>query len=83
MTEALAEQWGMPVINLPETTISPKVLEVVPQTMADIYDSYLSSPVVVDGVVYFGSGDSHVYAVDAATGFITGPCNYRAVSSSA
>src|SRR5206468_12104366 len=36
-TEALAEQWGMPVVNLAETTIPPKVLEMVPQTMAEIY----------------------------------------------
>jgi outer membrane protein assembly factor BamB len=27
-----------------------------------------SSPVVADGVVYFGSADGHLYAVDAATG---------------
>jgi type IV pilus assembly protein PilB len=37
VTEALAEQWGMPVVNLSETTIPPKVLELVPQTMAEIY----------------------------------------------
>jgi type IV pilus assembly protein PilB len=37
VTEALAEQWGMPVINLAETNIPPNVLEIVPQTMADIY----------------------------------------------
>jgi len=37
VTEALAEQWGMPVISLSETNIGPKVLEVVPETMADIY----------------------------------------------
>jgi type IV pilus assembly protein PilB len=37
VTEALAEQFGMPVINLPETTIAPKVLEMVTQTMAEIY----------------------------------------------
>jgi type IV pilus assembly protein PilB len=37
VTEALAEQWGMPVINLPETNIPPKVLELVPETMASIY----------------------------------------------
>ncbi|MGE4002853.1 MAG: GspE/PulE family protein [Planctomycetaceae bacterium] len=37
ITEALAEQWGMPVVHLQETNISPKVLELVPQTMADIY----------------------------------------------
>ncbi|MEZ6053236.1 MAG: GspE/PulE family protein, partial [Planctomycetaceae bacterium] len=29
--------WGMPVINLEETNIPPRVLELVPQTMADIY----------------------------------------------
>ncbi len=37
VTEGLAEQWGMPVVNLKETNISPKVLELVPQTMAEIY----------------------------------------------
>ncbi len=37
VTEALAEQWGMPVVNLAETNISPKVLEIVPETMATIY----------------------------------------------
>ena len=37
VTEALAEQWGMPVINLSETTIPPKVLELVPETMASVY----------------------------------------------
>ena len=37
VTEALAEQWGMPVINLGETNIPPNVLELVPQTMAEIY----------------------------------------------
>ena len=34
LTEALAEQWGMPVVNLEETNIPPKVIELVPQTMA-------------------------------------------------
>lgn len=37
VTEALAEQWGMPVVNLAETTIPAKALELVPQTMADVY----------------------------------------------
>lgn len=37
VTEALAEQCGMPTINLSETTIAPKVLELVPQTMAELY----------------------------------------------
>jgi len=38
------------------------------QTFPDLYDVYLSSPLVVDGKVVFGSGDGHVYAVDAASG---------------
>lgn len=37
VSEGLAEQWGMQVVNLPETTIPPKVLELVPETMASIY----------------------------------------------
>lgn len=37
VTEGLAEQWGMPVVNLQETQIPAKVLELVPQTMAEIY----------------------------------------------
>jgi outer membrane protein assembly factor BamB len=38
------------------------------QTFADMYDVYLSSPLVAEGMVFFGSGDGHVYAVDAASG---------------
>ena len=37
VTEALAEQWGMPVVNLEETNIPAKVIELVPQTMCEIY----------------------------------------------
>ena len=37
VTEALAEQWCMPVINLAETNVPSKVLELVPQTMAELY----------------------------------------------
>jgi outer membrane protein assembly factor BamB len=42
----------------------------LPQTqmIADPFDVYLSSPVVADGVVFFGSGDGNVYALDARTG---------------
>ena len=36
--------------------------------MPDPWDFFLSSPAVLAGVVYFGSGDNYVYAVDAATG---------------
>jgi outer membrane protein assembly factor BamB len=38
------------------------------QTIADPFDIFLSSPVVVDGAVYFGSGDGNVYALDATSG---------------
>jgi outer membrane protein assembly factor BamB len=38
------------------------------QTIADPWDVYLSSPVVAGGTVYAGSGDGHVYALDAASG---------------
>jgi outer membrane protein assembly factor BamB len=38
------------------------------QTMADAFDIFLSSPVVVNGAVYFGCGDGNLYAVDAKTG---------------
>jgi len=36
--------------------------------MPDPFDCWLSSPVVWQGAVYFGSGDDNVYALDAATG---------------
>ena len=38
------------------------------QTIADAFDVFLSSPVVANAVVYFGSGDGHVYALDAKSG---------------
>jgi len=38
------------------------------QTMADPFDVFLSSPVVAQGAVYFGSGDGNLYALDAASG---------------
>ena len=38
------------------------------QTIPDPWDVYLSSPVVVDGAVYFGSGDGNIYALDARSG---------------
>jgi len=42
----------------------PPAGEVIP----DPFDVYLSSPAVWQGTVYFGSGDGHVYALDAASG---------------
>ena len=38
------------------------------QTFFDLYDLYLSSPVVVGDSVFFGSGDGHLYALDRANG---------------
>ncbi len=38
------------------------------ETMPDPFDFYLSSPVVSGETVYFGSGDTNIYALDAATG---------------
>jgi eukaryotic-like serine/threonine-protein kinase len=38
------------------------------QTIADPFDIFLSSPVVADNTVYFGSGDGNVYALDANSG---------------
>lgn len=38
------------------------------ETMPDPFDFYLSSPGVWNGAVYFGSGDTNIYALDAATG---------------
>ena len=40
----------------------------VKEVMPDPFDCYLSSPVVWNGSVYFGSGDGKVYAVDAGSG---------------
>lgn len=38
------------------------------ETMPDPFDLYLSSPVIANGIVYFGSGDTGVYALDATSG---------------
>src|SRR5512146_2888079 len=38
------------------------------QTIPDAWDVFTSSPAVVAGKVYFGSGDGNVYAVDAQNG---------------
>lgn len=40
----------------------------VSETMPDPFDCYLSSPVVWKGAVYFGSGDGHIYSLNAASG---------------
>jgi len=43
-------------------------LEPAAETMPDPWDFYLSSAVVADGLVFFGSSDGFVYALDSASG---------------
>ena len=38
------------------------------ETMPDPFDVFLSSPAIWNGTLYFGSGDTNVYALDARTG---------------
>lgn len=38
------------------------------EMMPDPFDVYLSSPAVSNGVVYVGSGDHNIYAIDASSG---------------
>jgi len=40
------------------------------QTIPDAWDLFTSSPAVMNGKVYFGSGDGGVYAVEARTGVL-------------
>jgi outer membrane protein assembly factor BamB len=40
------------------------------QTIPDAWDVFTSSPAVVSGKVFFGSGDGNVYAVDARSGVL-------------
>jgi len=49
---------------------APGIHGAMPRTerMPDPFDVFLSSPVVAGGMVYFGSGDQNVYALDAQTG---------------
>lgn len=49
---------------------APGIHGAVPRTerMPDPFDVFLSSPTVVDGVVYIGSGDQGIYALDASSG---------------
>ena len=69
VTEALAEQWGMPVVNLRETVIPPKVLDLVPQTMAEIYKIVPIS--LKNDLLTVAMGDPHnVAALDDLRNFL-------------
>ena len=45
-------------------------LQSAAQTIPDAWDVFVSSPAVANGLVYFGSGDGNVYAIDAKTGTV-------------
>jgi outer membrane protein assembly factor BamB len=45
-------------------------IEPAAEIMPDPFDFYLSSPVVSGGVVYFGSSDGNVYALETSTGAV-------------
>lgn len=49
---------------------APGIHGAIPRTerMPDPFDVFISSPTVVNGVVFIGSGDQQVYALDARTG---------------
>jgi outer membrane protein assembly factor BamB len=49
---------------------APGIHGAIPRTelMADPFDVFLSSPVLAGEIVYFGSGDNNVYALDVASG---------------
>ena len=51
---------------------APGIHGAMPRTemMPDPFDVFLSSPTVAGGTVYIGSGDQHVYALDAASGAV-------------
>ncbi len=69
VTEALAEQWGMPVINLSETNVPPSVLEIVPQTMAEIY--HIMPVSLKDNVLTVAMADpQNVAALDDLRNFL-------------
>ncbi|WP_459555782.1 GspE/PulE family protein [Lacunimicrobium album] len=69
VTEGLAEQHGMPVVKLLDTNIPPKVLEMVPQTMASIYKIVPIS--LKDGVMTVAMADpNNVAALDDLRNFL-------------
>ena len=63
------ERWSFRTLGERRFT-APGIHGAIPRTerMPDPFDVFLSSPVLSGGNVYFGSGDSHVYALDAGTG---------------
>jgi outer membrane protein assembly factor BamB len=64
-----AERWRFATKGERRFT-APGIHGAIPRTerMPDPFDVFLSSPTVVGSTVYIGSGDQHVYALDALTG---------------
>ena len=64
-----AERWSFATKGERRFT-APGIHGAIPRTeqMPDPFDVFLSSPTLVSGTLYIGSGDQHVYALDAATG---------------
>src|SRR6185503_4881110 len=65
------EKWNFKTAGESRFT-APGIHGGTPRTemMADAFDVFLSSPVIAGGVIYFGSGDRNVYALDAETGAV-------------
>jgi len=63
------EKWNFKTAGETRFT-APGIHGGTPRTemMADVFDMFLSSPVIAGGAVYFGSGDHNVYALDIETG---------------
>jgi outer membrane protein assembly factor BamB len=64
-----AQQWVFATKGERRFT-APGIHGAMPKTerMPDPFDVFLSSPTVANGTVFIGSGDQHVYALDARTG---------------
>jgi outer membrane protein assembly factor BamB len=64
-----AERWKFSTKGERRFT-APGIHGAIPRTerMPDPFDVFLSSPAIAGNTVYVGSGDQHVYALDAATG---------------
>ena len=64
-----AQQWVFATKGERRFT-APGIHGAVPRTerMPDPFDVFLSSPTPANGTVYIGSGDQHIYALDARTG---------------
>lgn len=52
--------------------VAPGIHGIVPKSemMPDPFDTFLSSPTLSRGIIYVGSGDHSVYALNAATGML-------------